>query len=166
MNKITVPIHNLELLRYSTQKHSTLGALSLITSYGKHFLCHVLEDSFHFDKIAGETRIPAGLYKLGLRNSGGVNDQYKQRYKDKHHGMIEIQGVPNYEYILIHCGNTSAHTKGCLVVGNTSEQNITKSGYVGNSRDAYERIYPTIVKGLTTESYIKIIDWDDLPQDV
>lgn len=162
MNKIKVPIHNLELIRYSTQKNSTIGALLLITPYGKHFICHVLEDTFKYDKVHGETRIPSGIYKLGLRKTGGVNAQYKDRYKEKHHGMIEIKNVPNFEHILIHCGNTPDHTKGCLIVGDTCEQNITKNGYVGNSRGCYERIYPLIVKGLTTESYIKIIDWDDI----
>ena len=78
MNKIKVPIHNLELIRYSTQKHSTLGALLLITPYGKHFLCHILEDAFKYEKVSGETRIPAGIFKLGLRKSGGINQQYKE----------------------------------------------------------------------------------------
>ena len=57
--------------------------------------------------------------------------------------------VPNFEYILIHCGNTDEHTAGCLLVGDSQENNqIQKDGFIGKSTQAYKRIYPSIAKAL------------------
>ena len=155
---------NLELYRFSSGPSSTLGAFYIINSEGKRsFAAFTLEDKFNFvsEKVAGETRIPSGIYKLKLRKEGGFHTKYKKRF-DFHKGMIEILGVPNFEYILIHCGNNDEHTKGCILVGDTAEQNVTKRGFIGNSRAAYERFYNEFLPGLTEESTIKIIDGDDV----
>ena len=57
--------------------------------------------------------------------------------------------VPNFEYILIHCGNTDEHTAGCLLVGDSQENNqIKKDGFIGKSSQAYKRIYPRIASAL------------------
>ena len=56
----------LEVIRYSSQKDSTLGMLFDVTK-GRKFLCFTLEDEARRTKIKGETRIPAGTYKLKLR---------------------------------------------------------------------------------------------------
>ena len=161
MKLIDVPF-NLELLRFSSGEASTLGALYICNEHGKKFTCFTLEDRHHFEKIPGETRIPAGTYKLELRKEGGFHQKYKKLFPDVHSGMIHVLNVPNYEYILIHCGNTDKNTKGCILVGDTLEQNATKKGFLGASRTSYERVYSEIVKGLNEDSYIKIIDWDDV----
>ena len=64
-----------------------------------------------------------------------------------HKGMIHVQDVPNFKYILWHTGNTDEHTAGCLLLGDTQYQNITKKpdGFIGSSVDAYKRVYPLIV---------------------
>ena len=80
------------------------------------FICFGLEDEYREEKVVGETRIPAGTYKITLRTEGGFNQRYKKRFPDIHKGMLHIRNVPNFEYILIHCGNTDEHTKGCLLV--------------------------------------------------
>ena len=47
--------------------------------------------------------------------------------------MLHVLDVPGFEYILIHCGNTDEHTAGCLLVGDSQENNqITKDGFIGN----------------------------------
>jgi hypothetical protein len=86
---------------------------------------------------------------LGLRTVGGYHGKYKERFKDIHIGMLHVLDVPNFEYILIHCGNTDEHTAGCLLVGDSQENNkIKKDGFIGRSTQAYKRIYPEIAKAI------------------
>ena len=156
---------NLELIRFSSGPSSTLGALYIINNEGKRSFCtFTLEDRFNFisEKVPGETRIPAGIYKLKLRTEGGFHKKYKKRFPDFHKGMIEIAGVPNFEHVLIHCGNHDEHTKGCILVGDTAEQNVTKRGFIGNSKSAYERFYNEFIPGLIEGATIKVIDGDDI----
>ena len=63
--------------------------------------------------------------------------------------MLHVLDVPGFEYILIHCGTTDEHTAGCLLVGDTQENNkIKKDGFIGRSTQAYKRIYPEIAKAI------------------
>ena len=81
------------------------------------FVCFGLEDEFRETKIASETRIPAGTYDVRLRTEGGHHNKYSTRFNEIHKGMLHIQDVPNFTFILIHCGNTDEDTDGCLLVG-------------------------------------------------
>ena len=153
----------LKVLRYSSQEDSTSGALFNITN-GVEFLCYTLEDEFRDVKISGETRIPAGTYKLKFRKVGGFHERYTRRFPEIHKGMLEVVGVPNFDYILIHCGNDDDDTAGCLLVGDSQENNLVrKSGFVGKSTQAYKRIYPIIAEALEEgkEVTITYIDFDN-----
>lgn len=57
-------------------------------------------------KIDGKTAIPAGRYEL--------RDTYSPRFK-KH--MLELVGVPGFQGVRIHSGNTADDTEGCLILG-------------------------------------------------
>ena len=156
----------LELYRYSSQKDSTLGLLFLVndeTNY-KDFLCFTLEDEKRETKVYGETRIPEGTYKIEYRKEGGYHNKYSKRFPDIHRGMLQLMDVPNFEYILLHCGNTDEHTDGCLLVGNVISQNITKDGFLGQSTDCYKRIYPIICDVLDSQKQlsIKIINFEEI----
>lgn len=133
----------LRVVRYNSSDDFTLGML-LDETNGKHFLCYTLEDEHRTEKVKGETRIPAGTYKITLRTVGGFHTRYAAKYGDMHKGMLWVRDVPNFEYILIHTGNTDEHTAGCLLVGSTSD---TK-GFIGGSVTAYKKIYPAIAKAL------------------
>ena len=77
--------------------------------------------------------------------------------------MLHITDVPNFEYILIHTGNTDEHTAGGLIVGDSQENNlILREGCVGKSVNAYKRIYPAIAKAIEQgeEVTIEYIDFD------
>ena len=95
----------LEVLRFSSQKDSTNGILFDVTE-GRKFLSYTLEDEYRKEKVAGETRIPAGTYKITLRTTGGFHGRYEKKYGQMHKGMLWVRDVPNFEYILIHTGNT------------------------------------------------------------
>ena len=139
----------LKVLRYSSQEDSTNGLLFEVTQQGSHFLCYTLEDEYREEKKYGETRIPDGLYKLGLRTEGGFNGRYGKRFPAIHKGMLQVMDVENFEYILIHCGNTDEHTNGCLLLGDTQTSNIVEAnGFVGKSSQAYKRVYPPIAKAI------------------
>ena len=138
----------LEVLRFSNGTDSTNGILFEVEDKRK-FLAYTLEDEYRDEKKYGETRIPEGTYELALRKVGGYNEKYKKRFSDIHIGMLHVTNVPNFEYILIHCGNTDEHTAGCLLVGDSQENNqITKDGFIGKSTQAYKRIYPAIAEAI------------------
>ncbi len=66
----------LEVLRTSSQVDCTHGLLFEVNELGKHFLCYTLEDEQRVLKVKGETRIPAGTYKIELRREGGFHARY------------------------------------------------------------------------------------------
>jgi len=153
----------LKVLRFSSQEDSTSGLLFLETDLGLEFLCYTLEDEARTLKVRGETRVPAGTYQIKLRTEGGFHGRYTKRFASMHKGMLHVIDVPNFKWILIHTGNTDEHTAGCLLVGDSQENNtIIKDGFVGKSTNAYKRIYPPIAKALEEgeEVTIQYIDLD------
>ena len=153
----------LKVIRISSGSDSTSGVLFDVTDNdNKKFLGYTLEDEYRNEKVAGETRIPAGEYKVAIRKVGGFHEKYSQRFSDIHVGMLHIIDVPYFDYILIHCGNTDEHTAGCLLVGDSQENNqIKKDGFIGSSTQAYKRIYPPIATALEAgeEVTIKYVDY-------
>jgi hypothetical protein len=145
----------LEVLRFSSSSDSTLGLLFDITK-GREFLCFTLEDEYREVKVKGETRIPAGTYRITLRKEGGFNAKYAEKFKQIHKGMLWVRDVPEFEYILIHCGNDDSHTAGCLLVGDSSQENIRHKGFIGSSTQAYSRIYPKIAAALEAGEAVSI----------
>lgn len=155
----------LKVLRFSSQEDSTSGLLFLESDLGLEFLCYTLEDEDRALKIKGETRVPAGTYQIKLRTEGGFHAKYTKRFAGMHKGMLHVIDVPNFKWILIHTGNTDEHTAGCLLVGDSQENNIIiKDGFIGKSTNAYKRIYPDIAKTLEKgeEVTIEYIDLDGL----
>lgn len=146
----------LQLLRINSQADYTSGILFQVCDDGsKEFLCYTLEDEYRAEKVKHETRIPAGTYEMALRKVGGFHQRYEKRFNDIHKGMLELIGVPNFQYILIHCGNTDEHTSGCILVGQTQEYG-KKDGWIGRSTQAYFDIYPMIAQALEDGEEVKI----------
>jgi len=157
----------LKVLRFSSQEDSTSGLLFLDGDLGLQFLCYTLEDERRALKVMGETRVPAGTYKIELRKEGGFHNRYTKKYGRLHKGMLHVTNVPNFEYILIHTGNTDEHTAGCLLLGDSQENNIIiKDGFVGKSVNAYKRVYPDIAKALENNEKVTIeyVDFDSIPE--
>lgn len=151
----------LQVLRFSSESDSTNGLLFDVTE-GVKFLAYTLEDEKRDEKVMSETRIPAGTYEVKLRTEGGHHNKYSSRYGSMHKGMLWLQDVPNFKWILIHCGNTDEHTAGCLLVGDSQENNqIKENGFIGSSSNAYKRIYPAIAEAIENEKVtIEYIDVD------
>ncbi len=152
----------LKVIRFNSQSDSTNGLLFDATN-GMDFLCYTLEDEKREEKVMAETRIPAGTYEIKLRKEGGFHGRYTKKYGSMHKGMLHVQDVPNFKWILIHTGNTDEHTAGCLIVGDSQENNtLIKDGFIGKSTQAYKRIYPPIAKALENGENVTIeyIDLD------
>jgi hypothetical protein len=151
----------LKVLRFSSKKDCTNGLLFEESEMGLDFLAYTLEDEHRVLKVKGETRIPAGIYNVKYRKKGGFHERYEKRYPSIHQGMLEICDVPNFKYVLIHCGNTDEHTAGCLLVGDSQENNVViKDGFIGKSSNAYKRIYPIIARSLEMGEEV-IIEFED-----
>ena len=113
------------------------------------FECYTLEDQYQAVKVMHETCIPEGTYDIEFRKTGGFHAKYSERYKNAHYGMLHIQDVPNFTYILIHTGNTDEHTSGCLIVGETQQDlDISDDGFIGHSGKAYSKLYNKVAKEL------------------
>ena len=154
----------LEVLRFSSGKDSTSGILFDCTR-GREFLCYTLEDQYQTKKVMQETRIPAGEYEIKYRKEGGFHKRYNERYPDIHRGMLHVTNVPNFKWILIHVGNTDEHTAGCLLLGDTQENNqIKTNGFIGKSSQAYVRVYDKIANVLDMGEKVTITYYDfDIP---
>lgn len=89
--------------------------------------CDTLEDTVRPDgvKIAGQTAIPAGTYKVTIT--------YSPRFKKM---LPLLHNVPNFTGVRIHTGNTHEDTDGCILVG----YNRVK-GRVCDSRAAFRRLF-------------------------
>ena len=147
----------LKVLRFSSQEDSTSGLLFLERNGKLEFLCYTLEDEYRDTKKYAETRIPAGKYNITLREEGGYHAKFSKRFSDIHKGMLWVRHVPNFEYILIHCGNTDEQTAGCLLLGDSQQNNIiTKDGFIGSSTQAYKRVYPIIAEELDRGNSVTI----------
>lgn len=142
--------------RFKSDDDATISQISV----DGQFVCFGLEDEYRAKKVANETRIGAGRYKIGVRKKGSFHSRYKDLYPEFHRGMLHIQDVPEFEYILIHTGNTDKHTSGCLLVGtsaNTDEGDMR----VTSSRQAYRKLYPMVIDAAEKgELEIEYIDND------
>ena len=116
-----------------------------------------LEDEVRNVKVHSETAIPLGEYEIKLRTEGGFHTKYTSRYGSMHKGMLWLQDVPGFTWILIHTGNTAQHTAGCLLLGETQQDlDKGKDGFVGGSGDAYKKAYPKIAKAILNGEKVTI----------
>lgn len=120
----------LRLIRTSMQEEFTTGVLYA----GDEMMAHTLEpkqrDLSAEPKVWGRTAIPPESYRVVLARSA--------RFKRK---MPYLMNVPHFSGVMIHCGNTVADTRGCILVGERAEQ-----GKLKNSRATFGRLYTLLEK--------------------
>jgi hypothetical protein len=131
----------LKLIRREFSEHTTLGELYM----DGEFICYVLEDcdrgltkslplvEIERLKVYGKTCIPYGKYEIAITYSG--------RFKKP---LPLVMGVPGYEGIRIHPGNTEFDTLGCLLPGKKKSKDR-----VSESTLAFNELYTQL------ESYLK-----------
>ena len=135
----------LQVIRTQFGKDATNGMLFI----DGIFECYTLEDQYQAVKVMHETCIPEGKYDIKFRKVGGFHERYSDKYQNAHYGMLHIQDVPNFTYILIHSGNTDEHTSGCLIVGETQQDlDVSDDGFIGSSVVAYKKMYSKVANQL------------------
>lgn len=84
------------------------------------------EDEIKRIKVYGNTAIPTGTYKVDMNT---VSSKFKDRSWAKPYGgkLPRLQNVKGYEGVLIHVGNTSDDTLGCILVGEKASNRIINS---------------------------------------
>lgn len=122
----------LVLRRKPSTAGATIGELFIDGSFG----CFTCEDVVRelegqpvsAWKVAGETAIPAGRYRVTVTPSA--------RFK---RDLPLVNMVPGFAGIRIHPGNTAEDTEGCILpgLGHTGEA-------VTESRKAFERLFEAI----------------------
>lgn len=87
-------------------------------------------------KINNETAIPYGEYEITLDITSPKFSKYKF-YKEVCAGKLpRLLNVPNFEGVLIHCGNNAKNSSGCILVGNN-----TIKGELTNSKEVFKKLY-------------------------
>ena len=113
-------ILNLYLFRTHLKEKYTIGNLYHTLSdcknknmniLSKGYICDTLENKFRgndltYTKVAGETCIPEGTYKIVMTWS----NHFKKM-------LPKLMEVPFFTDIFIHSGNTPKDTKGCVITG-------------------------------------------------
>lgn len=142
----------IRLQRLQSYNDYTIGVLYID---GK-LECFTLEDEKRTVKVWGETRIPAGVYKMRLQTTGTMSPRYAARFPF-HKGMLHLLDVPNFEGIFIHVGNTDDDTAGCILLG--LSHTINKN-FIGSSTLAYSEAYKKIIKTFSDGNFptIQIVD--------
>lgn len=151
------------IYRFPAGNDSTLGLLVADVKGVPSILCYTLEDLPQKVKIRGETRIPAGVYRLGVRREGKMNDEYLRKFPKMHKGMIWILDVPEFEFVYIHILNKAIESLGCIGVGDVVNNNAIPGafGFLGDSTDAYRRLYPVILDAINSPegATLRILDF-------
>lgn len=107
----------LDLIRKEFTENSTIGEIQI----DRKFFCYSLEDAVRDTKIKGITAIPEGEYQVIMTHS--------PRFKMV---MPLLCGVPNFEGVRIHAGNSSKDTEGCILVGYVKAKDT-----IGQSKKAF-----------------------------
>jgi len=115
----------LEVKRKIFTDKSTIGELFI----DGVFECYTLEDVVRQGpKVFGKTAIPAGTYKVIVN----MSNRFKRL-------LPLLIGVPEFEGVRIHPGNTDADTEGCILLGRVKGDNV-----IYNSKLAFNQFFDKI----------------------
>ena len=105
---------NLLLIRDTFSEKSTIGELFL----NGERICDTLENPW-LDNQRNISCIPEGNYDVRLR--------LPRESASRDYLHLLVQDVPNRDWILFHRGNTAKDTRGCILVGLGSQQDVVSN---------------------------------------
>ncbi len=148
---------SLSLLRYSDDGETSIGLLGI----NQKFYCYTLEDTFHEEKIKGETRIPAGTYFIEFRREATeLTLKYRDIYPEWFTFHLQLLDVTGFDSIYIHNGGDHTHTEGCILVSDSLNVN-NENTFLSNSRETYRRLYGYLMEQLDNNIPLRITIYDE-----
>ena len=87
-------------------------------------------------KVYQETAIPTGTYEVAMNITSPKYSASAWYWKLCQGKVPRLINVPGWEGVLLHTGNTSLDTAGCLLTGRN-----TKVGQLTESKVTYEKLY-------------------------
>lgn len=161
--------YQVEIRRYVYTQLTTMGILSVLKDGKLDRNCFTLEDKVRLDgvKVQDKTAIwgsPQGIeYPLRINHDFGMAKRYKKLWPSWHKGIIHIDEVPDFTYILIHCGRTHENTRGCPLVGsswrtapNAARKIRPLAHTTHQSPRAYHWIYPSLHTAVSNGATLKV----------
>ena len=116
----------IQLSRKVFTDKSTIGDIF----FNGKLICSSLEDTIRNVKIAKETAIPAGDYRIQLRHSAKFNRI-----------MPFLLDVPYFEGVMFHWGNHDGNSEGCILTGNYDEG---RPDWISASRKSFDELFSLI----------------------
>ena len=148
----------IELKRVEASKNgkATIGKLYLDGAYE----CWTLEDTVREVantpvaawKLAGETAIPVGTYRVII--------DFSNRFQRL---MPHVLNVPGFDGIRIHPGNTDADTEGCILLG---QVHIAGQDCVANSKLAFDAFYEKLKMAVNVGDAVMLTISNEFDADV
>lgn len=142
---------NLKLERRWPCPDYTIGRLSVDGTY----FCDTLEDTVRDlrveKKMPAQTAIPAGTYRVAMDVVSPKYSNFARYPWAKPYGgrVPRLVGVPHFEGILIHPGNTAADTAGCILVGHNKVKGQVLESVLTFRRLMDEYLVPAELRGET-----------------
>jgi hypothetical protein len=130
----------IQVKRTTFSEETTIGELSI----NGIFDCYTLEDKTREIsgvpvaewKVPGKTAIPCGTYEVIVN--------YSNRFKRL---MPLLVGVPGFDGVRIHWGNTATNTEGCILVGS-----LKGVDFIGHSKLAFDSFFAQLQDAVAIES--------------
>lgn len=146
----------LKVKRKAFEKDYTIGDLFV----DGQFVSNTLEDTYRrltqdmpleeikSKKVYGKTAIPKGTYKIDMET---ISPKFKDRSWAKPYGgkIPRLVNVPGYEGVLLHPGNDSNSTSGCILPGKNSIKGMVTDSISTFSRIMDDYLVPAHKRGET-----------------
>lgn len=146
----------LKLIRQRVQGDACLGSMLVKGSNGWEGYCVTLEDIPRDVKVMHETCIPAGTYQIKKREVlSGMTERYREIYGTDFDWHLELQNVPDFQYVYIHHGNKATHSSGCILVG-MKHTTQGGNGFVTSSRAVFTHFYKMVSDALAAGEEVTI----------
>lgn len=115
---------NIDVKRHRFEKDYTEGQMFLNNMFFGYTLEDTVRDLTKEAKVPGKTAIPSGEYEIIVN--------FSPKFK---RNLPRLINVPYFDGILIHRGNTSEDTSGCILVGKS-----VSNGYLSESTPVEEEL--------------------------